>query len=603
MKRRKTTTGLNSRFDRMIETVNILHTSPTSSKSSRSGGRRRAASSSSASAVEFEMPRTPVDAYSPGGRLGPDFVVMKMRDSESSVDLGFSGRYAFETPSSCDSPSIPAWLSNTLSTLDTHHPLRRLMYMDSTSHEVAPAATLESHVEPVDVPYHAPPAEQVADHEPIFAFNAPRGPAAEATARAIDAGPPASDRLVDSTEHGALLGLLELPFVSPHCSPILDGSMFTESPLVPFSTPGPASSVSAIPPSVFSLGSVRRSTNSFLASLHEANIAEQSGHEQHDYAFAAPTSSIASVQPASLIVAAANTGGDPFGVPPGNHEDPLLSIPPQLPDRGHALRMHYTASEYHDYMRAAGGAVQQTPSPTLDDVMLPSMWRSAMQTGMGLSPIQRTTKSNTPQPRTEGWDIPQTPGLVDATPVRSVSARPVRIYFDSPAEDPCSSDALDVESYVLPDDPASLDFKWEKFDRGRVGGTHTPDSSSDGIDPSVVATHRTPSVPEEQWVPRTPVLVTAYSSSSSGIPHLDKQPSEDNDDGTWIIPMPAASALSGASYPSRGHKAASGRIAESVCQPLQSVFAPAPGVSISPLRKTGEDDDNPSPEVGFHGLF
>lgn len=610
IKRRKTTTGLNSRFDRMIETVNILHTSPASSKSSRSGGRLRAASSSSASAVEFEMPRTPVDAYSEphGRRLGADFVVMKMRGRESSGDLGFSancGRYAHEEPSSCNSLSIPAWLSNTLSTLDTHHPLRRLMHVDSTSHDAAPA-TLGLPVELVDMPRHAQPAEPVVDHDSIFAFNPPGGPVTELKARTTVPGPPASAELAGSTERdSSLLRNVDMPFVPSHCSPIPDGKVFEDSPLVPFSTPGPASSVSAVPPSMFPLESVRRSTNSFLVS--HANLAEQNGHEQYDHAFAEITNSsdsIASGQPALLNVMTANTGGDIFGGPPGDNEDPRLSIPAQLSGQRHIPRIHPTAPECHDYMRAVGGSINQisSSSPTLEDEVLPSVWRSATNTGMDPLPLQRTTESNALQAWAERRDLLHTPGPVNVTPIRSTSTRPVRIYFDSdsPADDTYYSDALDPECHVPPEDLASLDFKWEKFDRGHVGKTHTSDPSEFGINLSLIPKPRTPSAPDLQSVPRTPVLVTACSSPSSGIPVLHKESPEDhNDNGTWIVPT--AAALSGASYPSRGHRAA--HAAESAFRLLQSVFAPVPGIFVSPLRKTGEDDDNPSPKVGLYSLF
>lgn len=75
MKRRKTN-GLNSRFDRMIETVNVMHHSPTKS-------RRRTRSSGSSSASSYDLPKTPLDAYDGlnTGRLGKGFSVIKLKTS------------------------------------------------------------------------------------------------------------------------------------------------------------------------------------------------------------------------------------------------------------------------------------------------------------------------------------------------------------------------------------------------------------------------------------------------------------------------------------------------------------------------------------------
>lgn len=617
MKRRKTTTGLNSRFDRMMETVNVLHTSPASSISSRSHRRRRATSSSSASAAEYELPRTPVDAYSElhGGRLGAGFSVMKMRGHESSTDLGFSdsfGRYAFDKPASRKPPSIPAWLSNTLSTLDTHHPLRRLMPVDSTLHEAAPTATLGLPEEPVDsgrMPSHALPAEQNSNHESIFAFNAPGSPATEHTARANVLGLPASGNPANdfNTERGTLLGHGELPTVPPHCSPSPDAIVPADSLMIPFSTPGPASCVSAVLPSRFHLGSTCGSANSFLVSLHEAILAEDNEHEQHVRAFSQSEDGLgasASDQPALLDVAATNARGDIFDIPLGDNLNGDLGLSMQRPSLEPAPRIYSTAPECYGSMRSVGGAIDQTPSssPSLNDVMLPSMWQSAANADADLSPIQRTAEANALQAWARERNSPRTPAPVSVTPVRSTPTRPVRVYFDSPAEDPAGSDPLEPESYVLPADLASIDFRWEKFDRGRFGETHTPGFSPYGTDLCLAPTPRTPPALDDQSIPRTPILATARSSSSSGIPTFhEESPEESTGNGeTWIVPT---AVVSSATYPTRGHRAASGHTAESASRPLQSVFAPAPGIFLSPLRKVGENNKNPPPQVGTFSLF
>lgn len=69
------------------------------------------------------------------------------------------------------------------------------------------------------------------------------------------------------------------------------------------------------------------------------------------------------------------------------------------------------------------------------------------------------------------------------TPVHAT--RPVqptsRVYFDSPMEDPVSSDPLEESDYALDLDYGSLDFRWERFDRTediRTEGGQGADSST-----------------------------------------------------------------------------------------------------------------------------
>jgi len=75
--KRKRAAGANSRFDRMIEEVDMIHHT-----SARPARRRRLYSSGSSSISSHDIPKTPLDAYSvlPEGRLGKDFTVIKMRD-------------------------------------------------------------------------------------------------------------------------------------------------------------------------------------------------------------------------------------------------------------------------------------------------------------------------------------------------------------------------------------------------------------------------------------------------------------------------------------------------------------------------------------------
>ncbi|KAJ7072337.1 hypothetical protein C8F01DRAFT_1243396 [Mycena amicta] len=111
-KRRKST-GLNSRFDRMIHIVNVAHRPP-------KGRRARSASSTSGSSV----PKTPVDEYDiHHGRLGPEFSVLKLA----------ANMWDGSSSDSCEQPAppphvpLPPWLADTFSTLGPTHPLRLLL--------------------------------------------------------------------------------------------------------------------------------------------------------------------------------------------------------------------------------------------------------------------------------------------------------------------------------------------------------------------------------------------------------------------------------------------------------------------------------------------
>ncbi|KAJ3800070.1 hypothetical protein GGU11DRAFT_806984, partial [Lentinula aff. detonsa] len=72
-KRRKI--GLNSKFDRMVEAMNVTYRSPKKRQRTRSS-----------SVSSYGVPQTPVDAYDglQIGALGQDFSVIKMRNGSRS---------------------------------------------------------------------------------------------------------------------------------------------------------------------------------------------------------------------------------------------------------------------------------------------------------------------------------------------------------------------------------------------------------------------------------------------------------------------------------------------------------------------------------------
>lgn len=79
LKRRKTL-GLNTRFDRMLAQVHVSNSYSLDPKTRR----KRARSSGSSSVSSYDLPKTPVDAYSHEDRLGSDFSVSKMNNRASN---------------------------------------------------------------------------------------------------------------------------------------------------------------------------------------------------------------------------------------------------------------------------------------------------------------------------------------------------------------------------------------------------------------------------------------------------------------------------------------------------------------------------------------
>ncbi|OCH86121.1 hypothetical protein OBBRIDRAFT_797498 [Obba rivulosa] len=118
----------------MIETVSVMHSPPR-----KPARRRRSRNASSSSATSYDMPRTPMDAYSglDAGRLGRGFSVIKMKSrcassEDADVFRSMTGAEEIEPISVSDSGSktpvpLPTWLCETVSTLGVKHPLRVIL--------------------------------------------------------------------------------------------------------------------------------------------------------------------------------------------------------------------------------------------------------------------------------------------------------------------------------------------------------------------------------------------------------------------------------------------------------------------------------------------
>ncbi|KAI0694008.1 hypothetical protein C8T65DRAFT_58812 [Cerioporus squamosus] len=224
---------MNSRYDRMIQTVNVLHATPASTTRSR---RQRAASSSSA--TTYETPRTPANAYSSfnGGALGEDFSVLEMDYPMSSA----KARDPFDPSVFCDldedaqtidaTRHLPPWLHGTITTLGSKHPLRLLLPTSDSSRPI-PDGSSDS-------------AGQLAAENSPFAFVPPAEPelpaASEPFLRDFAPVEPTSDytdeQYVNHKIPPVCLASPEEQTPSPRLSARSE---------LPFSTAGPASTSSA----------------------------------------------------------------------------------------------------------------------------------------------------------------------------------------------------------------------------------------------------------------------------------------------------------------------------------------------------------------------
>ncbi|KAL1696250.1 hypothetical protein GGG16DRAFT_108356 [Schizophyllum commune] len=228
-KRRKT--GLNDRFDRMVETMSVRHRSPTKTPKRR----KKPRSSSFSSASEL---RTPVDDYHDvqPERLGKNFAVIKMGTSAGLHQRSDGNEDDEEVVSGwqpASPPPLPGWLASTFTTLNKKHPLRLLL----------PHASAASHPAEKSKAPDSKAAPSRTEDDDVFAFHAPD-----------ENDPP-------PLEQNAPPALLQSPFSHaldhPAQSPLLSRACATPSiataPDAPFSTPGPAppSQCSMPPPPLF----------------------------------------------------------------------------------------------------------------------------------------------------------------------------------------------------------------------------------------------------------------------------------------------------------------------------------------------------------------
>ena len=464
-KRRKPE-SLNSRFDRMIHTVNVIQTPEAEREYKRR--RRNSSTSGSSSLAGWEAPKTPMDAYSEleGSRLGPDFSVIKMKETEELKKKYDIFRYPelhfFGSNQDDDAEEVPAWLSNTVATLRPNHPLRDLI--PAPNAHISTSNAHKPHEDADDRPARPvrPPSRRASDEEQVFAFCPPAaqppepvydGQMPHPVSSSVDTFDAGDEFALDHFDPGLAARFISpAPFSAPHTSAhevytlresreghayVTDSVIDGDSPALkrhpvneddivlgdspPFTRPGPLarSRVSSIVSSVSHTSCRPSPVPELLLSTH--GIAP--------LPFSTPGPLVIAAPP--LFETAARSVSNASAISRGSSS--LISAEAQYPLIAESIT------------RRPGASSDSSLSPS-DPELLSSPIPQHVN-------LLRSHKAST-NPSVESRKCLSTP------------APAARIYFDSPAEDPISSDPLDPADYELDLDYENLDFRWEKFDRG-----------------------------------------------------------------------------------------------------------------------------------------
>ncbi|KAL0956591.1 hypothetical protein HGRIS_002730 [Hohenbuehelia grisea] len=532
VKRRRT--GLNSRFDRMVEEMNVTDASIT-------GGRvkvhSRSRSSGSSSIGSHEFPKTPIDAYNnlQEGRLGGSFSVIKMTrsydasrildDAEASPDSESSEEPVLFPEVSKPGP-LPAWLADTFKTLNSKHPLRALL------------PTSRQHSRPrqaVNVISSIIPENTSKDDEPIFAFT-PMSPRQneEETRPGCSLSPSSETSAISSPPSQSTGGYIS----TPH-EPIQSVDHF-----MPFATAGPASTISYsdyMPTEPIPLGSPQLDEG--LDSSISSNFLSLSQ---------VPFRSPAIPEGARNVIQTSFTSprGDTM-LSPAHQDSPALHHA-ALP----ALRC-YSQSPTLLIETAA-----RIPDTISDDITPPHFEESAetSPTRASILPNIHSALFSAPGPGYRAYDIRT-------------------MLLESRTDDPLSSDPSQLSEYHP--DYYDVDFHWKPFLRNgdsdpSRGVIHQAWDRPLHIDIEGLSAKRTiqsplhlarpPQVDEDILPPSTPRSATPASEFPYPDEEFDERTPQDSQNTTK---MP---------------------------EPTAPVFAPAPGIFISPLRDVrpseSEDEEN-----------
>ncbi|KAF5386017.1 hypothetical protein D9615_002523 [Tricholomella constricta] len=554
-KRRKTA-GLNSRFDRMVEAMNATHHSPIKS------GRRRTHTASSSSASEPPN----MDAYNglEKGCLGKGFSLIKMKPpaaSSSSVTMsnveeaGASNKIS-QSPQA--SKALPEWLCSTFSSLDAKHPLRLLLPKEPFSPQdtsiavpFAPVDHSNSSIEAEPDSIFAFSPHQRSDamlddhptnqidvnedaHHLLLSTGVPRSPPVDQEdTLPYQSRPPNCDHLSSA--------LVMKPFSTSHSTSVLSSVPVHRSTFggdqvgaqglnilpglddldfVPFSTPGPGSTLS-----------LASDTAPQGPSPNFELYPQDCFTDMNDSALSLRISPFSTLGPtASHTTQPASSDGPSFCLPVDSCLPPYNAAPSDpAPAYSSDDIPEYSYYEDHCLTDDTGS------EPPLDQLL---------------------------------FDASHLPNVF-ATPGPGYCA-PRPIYFDSPIEDPSDSDPLQP-GYEI--DYGTIDFQWEPFNRKGIDD----ERRMPGTGPHHEI-YDTPSLRQAVQEPELQYADDARSNFALAPEHLPS-PSpfrfssySDPSKHVFLSPLTHELALQ-----------AEHQHTPEPQQPAP-VFAPAPGIFISPLR-------------------
>lgn len=629
--KRRRIENLNARYDRMIETANIVHRSSSFTDSKRSRRQRAISSASgSSSTASHDIPRTPVDAYN-DRILG--ILDISQRPLSSNIDRPLSPSpthyhgtsMILPVPSTEPKEPVPQWILETVSSLDQYHPLRTIM--------------------PIPTAFREQLELKVKQHIPRQSFAVPDPVVHDGNISA--SRPP--------TAHGSNhLLLLAEPFppdsrYTPHQSSVVADSVTHDEEIFAFRPPTaqdsnllslaqtfPSNSRNATyqnadalhtnpPYNLPTAPDIDIATDSVQELLHQANALQQ-------VPFTTPGPSTASFNPTYMSSSQPRvlfSQGSPVNLrsPYNDRQYPSIVEPRDIPT--HALvaaqnsriqppNIYSPIPDSNCLMYDIANETSDSDQCSLSDVFRsPSLSPGLNSTSQSQSPIEvlpsmpNLTFTQAYQETLSDIQLQDNPLSPGSPLARSFRLRPpvaagFRVYFDDPVEDPSdpSSDPLEEPDYQLDLDYGPNDFKWSRFEP--TGLPETPEvqrktnnfwtKQTINVDDCAIDVVPLPHTPirrsefileesQPQYVDSS--LIDESSSTSDA---EQSQPS----DKSWSLLPHARKATGSARSGAHGNTLSTTADPPSAYSQTTTAFAPEAGIYVSPLRITIKDENSPA---------
>ncbi|KAK0485937.1 hypothetical protein IW261DRAFT_762180 [Armillaria novae-zelandiae] len=544
-KRRRT--GLNSRFDDMMDTVNVTYCSP--------AGRNRTRSAGSSSNSSYIMPITPLDAYDTlqSGRLGRDFAILKMkRGTVFQREEETSGIYQENPSNHRSAKTLPDWLSDAFLSLDETHPLRLLLpsSMDQPSTVMSSCLTDPN----FDLRYHS-------DEESPFAFSALEADGMEVYATALSYSD-GYNTLSESSQANGLQSLSFTPFTKPGPTP----QVSLPSPLIPRAL------ILSPPPPPQQRPKLSCHDTARLRSYHSPDPSSRSQLFEID----------SSDQPLPAELR------DNFTINCHSPQPTPAVVP--LPRHAYFRDVPRSASQ-HSHSCLDSPYSQHILTPCSD---IPITDYSSDEVEQDEAPVPHVCL-----PRREGIDMSRFQNIFSTPGPGYLVSRPV--YFDSPAESSGSSDPASEIKYDI--ECAELDFQWKPYDRSRTfkpqtvcvpSKSPTDQLSDDGSEAGVtegLGQHtpggRAGNANKSTWTSSYPQTSTPRRYSSSPGPFRFTLPPEARQTSRPLSMSPSATT----------EKDERQILSKEEHLPA---FDPAPGIYLSPLQCSRSPSVSVEEKVNLH---